>query len=142
MKSFIILGMVFFTQQAACQQQGIKGEVLWLSGNQMPGPGKLTKPKKGIVREILVYNAVRLQDVEQTNGFFSSIKTDLVAKTKSDSKGCFKIKLPPGQYSVFIKEPQGLYANLYNQDGQLNYIEVKPKQYSTLTITVDYEAAY
>lgn len=123
------------------QRQGIKGEVFWLGGNQMPAPQQQSADaEQGVVREILFYEPTHLQDVDQvSDGLFTKIKTKLIATTKSAPDGSFTIKLPPGEYSVFVKERDGLFANLVDRANTLNPVTVKPKHYAWLTITVDYE---
>ncbi|MFZ6010262.1 MAG: carboxypeptidase regulatory-like domain-containing protein [Bacteroidota bacterium] len=137
---FVVLMAIAFGAHA--QKQGIKGKVFWLAGDQMPGPERAKAPQQGIIREILIYEAVTLQQTTQQNGFFSDIKTRLVAKTKSSQDGSFRVKLPPGQYSVFTQEPKGLFANLFDGQGRINTVTVKPKEFAWITITVDYAAAY
>jgi hypothetical protein len=139
--AFFILSLI--TIQSHAQREGIQGEVFWLSGNQMPGPGKVSSPQQGVVREIYIYEVTRLQDTEQAaDGFFSIVKTPLVTKTTSDPDGSFHVKLPPGEYSLFVKEAKGLFANLVNNDGKINSVLVKPKKYSYITIAIDYEAVF
>lgn len=135
-------GMLAPDQNGFCQRQGIKGQVFWLSGNQMPGPGRNVAPNLGIKREILIYEVATKADVTQHETFFTDIKTKLVATTLSDEDGRFKVKLPPGRYSVFVKEPSGLFANLFNTAGEINPVVVEPKKFVWMSITVDYEAAY
>ena len=127
--------------QAYAQRQGVKGEVFWLGGNQLPAPGQQSaNPEQGVAREILFYEPTRIQDVDQVaNGLFTAIKTKLIATTKSAADASFTIKLPPGEYSVFVRESGGLFANLVDRANTLNPVIVKPKQYVWLTITVDYE---
>jgi hypothetical protein len=124
------------------QRQGIRGEILWLSGNHMPGPGKVNQPRLGIQREIHVYKVTTVDQEDQNGPFFSDLKSELVTKLSSKVDGSFKVKLPPGEYSVFVKEPQGLFANLIDQNGKINPVNVQANRYSWLPITVDYEAAY
>ena len=139
--AFFILSLIAI--QSHAQHEGIQGEVFWLSGNQMPGPGKVSSPQQGVVREIYIYEVTRLQDTEQAaDGFFSIVKTALVTKTTSDPDGSFHVKLPPGEYSLFVKEAKGLFANLINNDGKINSVLVKPKKYSYITIAIDYEAVF
>jgi len=139
--AFFILSLIAI--QSHAQREGIQGEVFWLSGNQMPGPGKVSSPQQGVVREIYIYEVTRLQDTEQAaDGFFSIVKTPLVTKTTSDPDGSFHVKLPPGEYSLFVKEAKGLFANLVNNDGKINSVLVKPKKYSYITIAIDYEAVF
>ena len=76
------------------------------------------------------------------NGFFKDIQTPLVTKVLSKPDGSFKLRLPPGKYSVFVKEEDGLFANLFDKNNAINPVTVKEKQYSWLPINVDYKAAY
>ena len=140
----LLLALLLFTFQLTCeaQKQGIKGQVFWLSGNQMPGPDKIRSPQQGIVREIVIYHGVKLQDTKQTDGFFTEIQSKPIATVITKADGSFKIKLLPGNYSVFVKESKGLFANLFDGQGNINPITVKAKKYTWITLTVDYEAAY
>ena len=144
MKPFLLFILLSgFTFTVSAQKQGIEGEVFWLSGNQMPGPGKPHNiPQQGLVREIYIYKVAELHNTVQTDGFFTDVKTELVTKIVSHADGSFKVKLPPGEYSLFTKEPKGLFANLFDKDSKINPVIVKPKKYAWITITVDYESAY
>ncbi|HEY3402758.1 MAG TPA: carboxypeptidase regulatory-like domain-containing protein [Ohtaekwangia sp.] len=136
-----LISLILFSA-AEAQRQGIKGQVFWLSGNQMPGPDKGKSPQQGIVREIHIYNAANLSDATSQGGFYSEIKTSFVQKVTSNPDGSFLVKLPQGRYSLFVKEPQGLFANTFDGQGCINCISVRKKKYSWITIVVDYEAAY
>lgn len=128
---------------ATAQKQGIRGQVFWLSGNQLPGPRSTTQaPQQGIVREVHVYNVAAAADVVMENNYYREVRTGLVAKAVSGPDGYFKIKLPPGEYSVFTVEPKGLFANMFDSGNRINPVIVKPGKYTWVTITVDYEAAY
>jgi hypothetical protein len=124
------------------QRQGIRGEVLWVGGNQMPGPGKIATPKLGVQREVHIYGVTTVDKEGHSGPFYTSVKTDLITKFQTKEDGSFKIKLPPGEYSVFVKEPQGLFANLFDGQGKINPVTVQTKQFTWVVITVDYEAAY
>jgi hypothetical protein len=139
---FFLMVLFQFHASSFGQKQGIQGQVFWLSGNQMPGPEKAVTPQQGIVREIHVYNAVTLANTQRQDGFFQNIDAVLVTKVSTNPDGSFRIKLPPGKYSLFTKEEKGLFANLYDGNGCINCISVKPRKYSWITITVYYEAAY
>ena len=141
-KLLLILAFFGIVQFTKGPKEGIQGQVFWLSGNQMPGPGKSILPQQGISREIVVYKATTLQDAEQNGQFFSNVRTELVTTVQSKADGSFKIKIPPGKYSVFTQEQNGLFANLIDQDGCVSCVVVHPKKYSWMTITVDYDAAY
>ena len=141
-KLFLLLAFFTLVQFTKGPKEGIKGQVFWISGNQMPGPGKTIPPQSGVIRELLIYKAATMKDVEQRDQFFHEIKTELVAKTWSKADGSFKIKLPAGEYSVFTQETKGLFANLIDNNGCISCVVVKPKKYSWVAITIDYEAAY
>jgi hypothetical protein len=123
-------------------KQGIEGKVFWIAGNQMPGPDRPPTPQVGVKREILVYEKVRASEATQQNGFFVHVPGRVVAQVESKPDGSFRVKLPPGEYSVLVKEQGGLFANLFDQDNFINPVSVKPKTFSWLTIAIDYEAAY
>ncbi|HEX7014764.1 MAG TPA: carboxypeptidase-like regulatory domain-containing protein [Cyclobacteriaceae bacterium] len=140
---FIVLAaLMAYPLPGMCQRQGIRGEVFWLSGNQMPGPNRDMAPGFGIKREVCIYEVATREQADQQDVFFSNVRTRLVATVTSDSNGRFKVKLPPGKYSVFVKEPQGLFANLFSTTGEINPVVVEPKKFTWVSITVDYEAAY
>lgn len=139
--SSIILLVVLSTPSFA-QKQGICGKVTWTSGNQMPGPGLKSSKSIGIVREIFIYEATTVPQTTQQEGFYSAIQTKLVKKIKSKKNGTFSVKLPPGTYSVFTKEAKGLWANTFDGQGIINPVTVSPKNYTELSLNVNYEAAY
>ena len=139
----VIIVCVLTYTTALAQKQGIKGQVFWVNGNQMPGPDKNKPvPQQGIAREIYIYNAVTLNHVQREGAFFNHVDAILIAKIQSQPDGTFKIKLPPGRYSILTKENQGLFANLFDGQGCINCVDVVRKRYSWITITLDYEAAY
>jgi len=123
-------------------KQGIQGQVFWISGNQMPGPGKEVAPQLGVEREVCIYELTYLKDCKQEDGFFISVPAKLVHTVHSNPDGTFKVKLPPGNYSVFVREPKGLFANLFDKDNSINPVVVKERQYSWITIAIDYQTAY
>jgi len=140
-KLFIALAFLSVFHTAMSQREGIQGQVFWISRDQ-PGPGTQASPDQGTMREILVYKATALKDANQQGLFFIDIKTELVQTVMSSQDGSFKIKLPPGEYSVFTKEQRGLFANTIDQNGCISCVRVNPKKYSWVTISIDYEASY
>jgi hypothetical protein len=137
---FIIL--LLFAVACATQKQGVQGTVLWLEGNQMPGFGNSRTPPKGISREILFYEPTRMDQAKYADGLYSDIQTKLIAKATSNKTGEFEVTLPDGEYSVFIQEPEGLFANTFDGNGRINVIEVKKGVYSKIKIQVNYKAAF
>lgn len=124
-------------------RQGIKGQVLWFEGDLMPGIDKKPVEGKPVIREIYFYaptHTSQAREIEYV--FYSDIKTNLIATTESDEEGRFSIRLEPGTYSVFVKEPRGLFANRYNEFGLINPVKVMPNEVSEIDLRIDYEAAY
>ncbi len=145
MRKYILLLPLFiaFGCNSSQPREGIKGQVFWISGNQLPGPEDNRSAHYGIQREIHIYELTTLKDVTLTpEGFFSDIKTNLVTSLTTKPDGSFKVRLPPGKYSIFVQESAGLYANLFDKNNAINPVVVKEKQYAWLPITVDYQAAY
>jgi hypothetical protein len=124
------------------QKQGICGKVIWVSGNQMPGPDKELASSKGIVREIVVYEVTTNEQATQGDGFCKDIKTKLVARTKSKKNGTFSVGLPTGTYSVFVVEEKGLWANNFDGHGRINPVTISDNNWVNLTLEVNYEASY
>ena len=123
--------------------QGISGQVLWFEGDLMPGIDKEPVKGKPIQREIHIYRATTMEQAEAHEGtFYSNIRTELVLTTMSDEDGKFIAALAPGTYSVFIKEPQGLFANRFDQGGVINPVTINQDELVSLLIRVDYKAAY
>ncbi|UII20191.1 carboxypeptidase regulatory-like domain-containing protein [Fulvivirga ligni] len=122
--------------------QGLQGTVYWSEGNMMPGPEKSVQGKKGVEREIYIYKAVKSTDTEREGQLFSAVNSDLAGKIKTDDKGKFVISLPPGKYSVFTKEEDGLFASIFDGEGYINPVVVKSNEVTEITIDINYKAAY
>lgn len=136
---FILAGCANYSRQVP---QGIEGQIFWLGGNQMPGPGANPNPKLGIARQIYIYKAAKSSDVVQEDQFYTKVNTELVTTLQTSEDGTFRVKLPVGQYSVFTKEPKGLFANITDQDGCISCVVVTEKKFTHLAFAVDYEAVY
>ena len=90
----------------------------------------------------MVYPQVKVRDTKQADGFFVEIQSLPVAIALSKADGSFRVRLAPDNYSVFVKESKGLFANLFDEQGSINPVAVKAKKYSWITLTVDCEAVY
>ena len=124
-------------------KQGVCGTVVWQEGNRMPSPDRPQSPGKGVERDVVVYELTRLDQVESDGGFHRNIKTKLIKKVTSDSKGNFCLDLPEGQYSIFVWEDgKGLYANSFGGQSTIFPVTVQKGKIDSITITVDYMAAY
>ncbi|MBL7847207.1 MAG: carboxypeptidase regulatory-like domain-containing protein [Cyclobacteriaceae bacterium] len=142
MRPALFLLLFSLSLSAYSQKQGLKGQVFWVSGNQMPGPEAVLSPNQGAIRDVLIYEITNVTDATQVGPFFRDIKTRLIATIQTKPDGTFKVKLPVGSYSVFTKERNGLYANLFDGKGYINPVVIKEGQWGWKTITIDYDAAY
>lgn len=122
--------------------QGACGNVWFWEGDFMPpSTGKITP----VVREIHIHRVTTLTDMNVTDSFdplFSNIPTELIATTTSDETGFYQIDLPPGIYSVFIKEGTKFYANGYDSQGRIKTLEVLPGTVTKLQLDITYTATF
>jgi hypothetical protein len=116
-------------------KQGIKGQVFLLPSSA----DSLAKsnPEAGVQREVHIYELTTLDQASHENGIFKYLPTKKVLSVLTKIDGSFKVKLPPGTYSVLVQQPEGLFANLFEQN-RINPVVVKPKQFAWVTITIDY----
>jgi hypothetical protein len=142
--SLILLLLMPFLQPKPTQKikQGICGTILLKQGNQMPGPGRTPSVAQPVKREVAIYKITNVNEVKSTGAFFTGIKTACVAKVSSNAKGYFEIALPAGQYSVFVVEQAGLYANSFNSKGNINAFEVLPDSVICKDIYISHQAAF
>ncbi|MDF2157201.1 carboxypeptidase regulatory-like domain-containing protein [Algoriphagus sp. CAU 1675] len=155
MKQFLFLlpimgALLTFTQCKPSQQkgEGISGQVTWLEGNQMPRiseEGRETEVNpKGIPiqRLVRVYPLTNFKDAKLENGLFQSIASEPIQEVETDQEGRFKISLAPGTYSLFTVEEEGLFANMFDAQGNIQPIIVKKGEWTLLDIVINYKAYY
>ena len=128
-------------------EQGVRGQVLWLEGNFMPGiheEGEVPERPSGqrIQRTLRIYELTNRDEAEYRDGFFVNVEEELVATVESNPSGNFSVALEPGRYSVLVEEEQGLFAGVYDGEGNLQPVTVAKDSLSYLEIKVDYKAAY
>jgi hypothetical protein len=142
------------------QDQGITGFVYTISGNQMPmktilpsgkpsilPDGKKTGDSsklKGIQSTIYIYTPTTIQQVIPSNAssLYTAINTPLVATVLTDSSGSFRITLPVGDYSLFLKLGDQFYANNFNQFNQIALVHVEAGRFTAVKLTLNNGATY
>lgn len=144
--TLLVLGLMANCKSAdhaktAQMDQGIKGTVLWLEGNFMPGPG-MDKEGEPVVRQLYIYPIMNKRELTKTGDFYELPDQEPVKIVESNADGQFRVGLPPGSYSLFSKEEGGLYASVQDGKGNIHPIEVKEGEFTEVTFKVDYKAVY
>jgi hypothetical protein len=130
-------------RKARAQATQLCGTVREVTGNQMPGPNKSLSGGAPVVREVLVFPVMSLDSVTQDDGgLFGNVTAKPVATVQSDKAGKFCVRLPAGQYSVLVREPKGLYANLFDTKNRINAVTIQPGKTATMAITISHRASY
>lgn len=85
--------------------EGIWGNVWLWKGNCMPG-GSASGSVTPVVCEVLVYEPTDISSCTSSEGEpgYTAIDSKLVAATTSNATGFFQMPVPPGRYSIFIKQ--------------------------------------
>ena len=132
-------------------KQGICGTVHEKRGNHMPGvdsPGvDSAKPAATgslVEREVLIFPLLNMSQVDMgDNGFINSVGDAKPIKTiRSDKNGKFCVDLPVGRYSVMVREPKGLYANLSDTQNNIFPVNVQKNRQSTIKVEITHQAVF
>lgn len=98
----------------------------------------------GVSREIGIFELTNVKNVveDAKPGFYKSIQTKKVKSLVSDADGCFAISLPPGRYSMFVKEEEQWYANDFTGDGDIFEVVVLQKQTTEIQFKITHKATF
>jgi len=121
--------------------EGITGYVHVLKGNQMPMNGKAESAGRGTLCEVYIFPAVPVSNAVGTNPLFNNINARLVATVKTDSTGHYTVHVPPGKYSLFVKEDKGFFSNEID-DGCLTPVNVHAHQLAVKNINVTIQSTF
>jgi len=154
MKPFLFVLFAGCTALLACSsvkkvnssdvEQGIKGRITEETGNRMPRPGSTPAVPKGISTTVLVYEPTHISQVTRTGNApsYTAIATKQVASVNTDSTGNFTLLLPPGTYSIFIKQGKQFYANLFDAKNNIAVFTVEPGKLTQVDLKVSTNAVY
>ena len=129
----------------ASVKQGIAGLITESIGNQMPMKGAAPAQPRGIATTVYFYEPTQLKQTiryEAISGYYTMIKSRLVASVDTDSTGAFAISLPAGKYSVFVKKGPYYYANLFDVENNIALFTVEADQLTKISLTVNSAATY
>lgn len=128
--------------------EGLAGTVIFTEGNCMPQPVDDEEMESSCLRypvsrvvQIREYTH-RSKTEHQGGGFHTNVQTKLIAKVQTDAAGFFEVDLPPGNYSLFIKEQGSLYANLWNSEGFIQAATVTEGDAVFVTLDITHSAYY
>lgn len=147
LRMLLLLSIISFSSCKSLQPkgEGITGTITWLEGNQMPfisDSGDSREKPKPVKRKVLVYPLIKFSDLKLEDGLFEAPRINPIAEVESDGKGTYSISLPPGRYSVFTREEGGLFASIFDGEGNVMPVTVQEGQWTLLDIQVNYKAAF
>ncbi|PZX55556.1 carboxypeptidase regulatory-like domain-containing protein [Algoriphagus chordae] len=143
--------ILFQCAQYQPEGQGVVGLVTWQEGNQMPmitEEAKKGKKDKRITvgdpikRTVRVYPLIKISDVTLENGLFQSVAAKPITEIETDEDGRYSVNLSPGRYSILTVEEDGLFANIFDGEGNIQPVTVKDGEWTLLDIVVNYKAAF
>lgn len=130
------------------ESQGVTGTITWIEGNQMPirtedGAADAKQKPNPIKRSIRVYPLINFSDLKMAeDGLFAALSQEPITEVESNDKGHYSIQLSPGKYSIFVVEEGGLFANIFDGEGNVQPVTVKENGWTLLDIVVNYKAVY
>lgn len=155
MRQLRFLMIAFFTTFAmtSCKTylpdgQGVTGKITWIEGNQMPtrtvSDEATQTDSKGIAvkRIVRVYPLLNIVDVSMENGLIQNLTSSPITDVESDENGTYSLKLSPGRYSVFTVEEGGLFANVFDGQGNVQPLTIMEGQWTTLDIVINHKAVF
>ncbi len=125
-------------------KQGICGTIIEKRGNHMPTVDRPTPAELPVEREVLIYPVLKTEQVTMTeDGFYSSVPGEPIKTVRSDKRGKFcAYGLPAGTYSVLVREPKGLYANLFDGQNRINPVTVQKQKVAKLIVEISHGAVF
>lgn len=125
--------------------QGISGTVTELAGNQMPMRDAPAPQPRPVLTTVLVYEPTQLAQVMPVapgSNVYTIIRTKQVASAETDSTGAFRVALPVGSYSLFVKHPNGFYANLFDTANRIALFRVEEGKLTQARLTISNRASF
>ena len=130
--------------QSSTITQGIVGEVIETSGNQMPMVGAPATAPKAFKTTVYIYDSTHISKVKQigTSPLFLTVNTRLLQKLDTNEAGQFSVALEAGTYSVFVLKGGAFFANQFDEKNNIGLCRVEVGKQTRLQIRVNVDASY
>ena len=127
-----------------CKKSFLEGNIFWVAGNQMPGPGQGEKKFPGYKTTLYIYELTNASDAKKApiRPFYFAPSTKLIKTIETDAEGHFKTEIAPGKYSLFVKKADLFFANQFDEKNNLFPVTVSKKKTTKVIFKADWEAAY
>ena len=106
-------------------------------------PDEVSKPAaKPVKRTVRIYPLIQFEDLKIENGLYTAVAEEPLTEIETDEKGKYSIQLSPGRYSILVVEEGGLFASIFDGQGNVQPVTVKENEWTLLDIEVNYKAAF
>jgi hypothetical protein len=128
-------------------RQGIEGLVIWSEEPIVPIEGedveRANEGRRTAAMEIHIHELTHIDQVNHLGKlFFSDIRTEKVRVVNSDLHGFFSAGLPPGMYSIFVKQGNVFFANNFDSLRNISPVKVVSGEFTQIAIEVNYMEAF
>jgi hypothetical protein len=118
-------------QQLPDQAQGVRGDVLQVTGNQMPPLDAHDQElaQQPVRTKVWIFSG-RVTSSSSPRWPLSAARQHpgLMGWTVSNSEGKFEVGLPPGEYTLLVEYGSDLYLNRFLGDGSYASVQVAANQ--------------
>lgn len=125
------------------EQQGIEGQVVVQTGNQMPQIGKPISKGRPYPTTVYIYQPFYANVVEEKEGnLLTTCNGILVDSLPTNNLGFFKMNLRPGIYSVVVGYEGRFFASHFTQFNEVALVKVDKGTFLKNDITIHVKASY
>ena len=140
--NFLITLLILIGGMAA-PQQGIKGSLREVKGNQMGIEKKSSLKGQPLVGRLYVFNDLSDSDLVGLEGqWCKSVQQKPYLIIQTDNKGYFKQALKKGKYVVLVEAYDGFFIPSFDQFNHPTKVLVESQKYTSLNILVNSKAIY
>jgi hypothetical protein len=122
--------------------QGIEGRVLWVSGNQLPGPKRNVADPEPVVTTVWIFSGKIPGQDPYWPVSAACQHPNWYASVVSDASGRFLIGLPSGEYTVFAQYDASLYLNAFADPRFYQSVQVVEGQWTPVELINTEEATF